>query len=111
MQFPSEFISDHDIEYVFKKNELFMGRMIGSSKSTYRNNHPKDTIVFNANIVIESKGKIWYGDLNVTEDYKKLEKISNELDEHLYILYEMDARFGSENKLIEEIIKKAVVKI
>ncbi|MEK0381896.1 MAG: hypothetical protein QQN48_02510, partial [Nitrosopumilus sp.] len=111
MQFPSEFIPNRDIEILFEENNLLMGRMIGGSKSSYMKLHSKDTIVFNANIIIESKGKIWHGDLNVTEDYEKLEKISNGLDEHLYILREMDARFGDENESIDKLIKKAIVKI
>ncbi len=53
-------------------------------------------------------GKIWYGDVNLTKDYKVLKRIAECLNETLYILWEMDCRFGSENKPTSELIKKAV---
>ena len=53
-------------------------------------------------------GKVWFGDLNLTEDYKTLKKIAESLNTTLYILWEMDARFGEEDKPIDELIGKAV---
>jgi hypothetical protein len=53
-------------------------------------------------------GKVWYGDLNLTEDYLVLREISECLNTTLYVLWESDGRFGEENKPIDELIKKAV---
>jgi len=80
------------------------GRIFGS-KSSYRLKHPNDFILFNANVCIE-KEKIWYGDLNLTLDKKKLQKLAKELNENIYVFYEMDARFENENKFN---IEKAVI--
>jgi hypothetical protein len=96
-QFPSEFLSDGDIYQIFSTNKLMMGRMISGSKSGYYDEYPDNLIVFNANVVIESRGKIWHGDLDVTRDMENLEKIAETLEEPLYILREMDARFENED--------------
>ena len=53
-------------------------------------------------------GKVWYGDLNLTEDYKTLKKIAESLNTDLYVLWEMDARFGEEMKPLNELLDKAV---
>ena len=56
---------------------------------------------------IKDIGKVWYGDLNITEDYLILKSIADSLNTTLYVLWEMDARFGKEKKPIDELIKKA----
>lgn len=96
-QFPSEFRSDGDLYDLFNSHGFLMGRMISGSKSGYRDRFPDHFIIFNANIVIESRGKVWYGDLDITIDGPKLSEVSKKLGENLYILYEMDARFENEN--------------
>ena len=53
-------------------------------------------------------GKVWYGDLNLTEDYKVLKNIGITLNSTLYILWESDARFGEEMKPLNELLDKAV---
>jgi hypothetical protein len=109
--FPSEFLSDGDIYKIFAENFLMIGRMISGSKSGYRDRYPNNKVVFNANIVTKSKGKVWHGDLDITLDYDKLQAVANILKEDLYILYEMDARFENENAGFEYWEKKAVEKI
>jgi hypothetical protein len=71
------------------------GRMISGSKSGYRNRFPKNRPGFNANVCVES-GKIWHGDLDLTLDGERLQQLANELDEKVYVLHEMDARFENE---------------
>jgi hypothetical protein len=97
-------------EYValFNYNNLPMGRLLGFSKSAYRDSHPDDVIIFNANILTKSNGKVWYGDINVTHDFDNLKNVADTLGEDLYILYESDCRFENENKTIEELLSKAV---
>ena len=96
-QFPSEFLSDGDLYQLFSTAGLHMGRMISGSKSMYWEEHKDNLIVFNANIIIESRGKVWHGDLDVTLDRERLQKACDALEEDLYILREMDARFDKED--------------
>lgn len=107
-QFPSEYEPNLDqriIRDVFHKHGLNIGRMIGSSKSTYRFENPNHEIYFNANIITINYGKVWYGDIDVNVDGEDLKKISKEIEEPLFILYEIDARFENENKPAGELIK------
>ena len=97
-----------DIQKIFEAYKFFDGRMIGGSKTTYRKNHPDDLIVFNANIVISEYGKVWYGDINLTEDYLVLREIAECLNTTLHILWEMDCRFGKESRPFEQLIREDV---
>lgn len=83
----------------------FNGRMISHSKSSYTDKHPENVVVFNGN-VCTSKGKIWYGDIDVTLDESNLKKLATTIGENVYVLKEMDARFEHEAK---PLLDKAVV--
>ena len=106
-QFPSEFLSDGDMYQLFMSNHLMMGRMIGGSKSGYMESHPNNDVVFNANIIIPSKGKVWHGDLDVTLDKEYLQNVAKALEEDLYILGEHDARWGEEDKPTKVLMARA----
>lgn len=68
------------------------GRMISGSKTA-----PKGHVcVFNANVCIKSKGKIWFGDIDVTADADDLKRLAVEKNEPVYVLREYDARFQTE---------------
>lgn len=86
----------------------YPGRIISFSKSGYRENHPNNMVMFNANIIVDGV-KVWYGDLDITLDIDKLQEIADTLQKHLFILREMDARFGKEIELKEVLEKKAAV--
>ena len=110
-EYPSDFKPDmivEDIQQYFESHSLYVARMIGGSKTGYCTEHSDDLIVFNANVLMPGYGKVWYGDLNLTEDYLVLREISECLDTTLYVLWESDGRFGEENKPIDELIKKSV---
>ena len=110
-EYPSDFkptMSVMEIQQYFDAYSFHDGRMIGGSKSHYHMEHPDDLIVFNANVLMTGYGKVWYGDLNLTEDYLVLKDIAKSLNSTLYVLWERDGRFGEENKPIDELIKKAV---
>ena len=98
---PSEFNTEESYCRIFDKYGLMMSRMISGSKSLYRQRYPDHKVCFNANVVAESYGKVWYGDLDLTLDREKLQEVANELNDTLYVLYEMDGRFENENKPIE----------
>ena len=109
--YPSDFKPDVLVEETqqhFESHGFNTARMIGGSKSIYRKEHPKDLVIFNANVFMKDMGKVWYGDLNLTQDYIILKSIADSLDTTLYILWESDGRFGEENKPIDELIKKSV---
>ena len=108
--FPSEFTPERNFDEIFNKHGFMMGRMISGSKSLYRSKYPEHEVYFNANIVIESAKKVWYGDIDFHFDSVKLQEICNELKEPVYILREMDGRFENENQPIE-FYKKNAVKI
>jgi hypothetical protein len=54
------------------------------------------------------QGKVWFGDLNITKEGKKLAVIVKNIGEPLYILRERDCRFSTENDPIDDIIQRAV---
>ena len=109
--YPSDFKPDvlvKETQQYFESHGLILARMIGGSKSIYRKEYPKDLVIFNANVLMKDIGKVWYGDLNLTQDYMILKSIADSLDTTLYILWESDGRFGEENKPIDELVKKSV---
>jgi hypothetical protein len=109
--YPSDFkpsVSVQEVQQFFNAHSFHNGRMIGGSKTGYRNMHPDDLIIFNANVLIPGHGKVWYGDLNLTEDYLALREIAQNLNTELYVLRESHARFGEEDKSLTELINKAV---
>lgn len=110
-EYPSDFkptTNVMEIQKFFRAFGLEDARMLGGAKYIYQNDHPEDLIVFNANVIMKDVGKVWYGDLNLTEDYNVLREIAQSLNTELYVLWESHGRFGEENKPINELIKKAV---
>lgn len=76
------------------------GRLITGSKSSYLDRHPNNQAFFNANVATKEHGKLWYGDLDLsTKDKEALEELASELETTVYVLREMDGRFGMETKL------------
>ena len=103
------------IDNIFLSHDLRCGRLIASSKSgylaKYESIEQKNKVIFNANIIINDLGKIWFGDLDCNVDIQKLQSIAIQLNTPLYILREMDCRFGNENLPINSLIKKSVITI
>ena len=110
-EYPSDFkpsTSIQEIQQHFEAYNLHSGRMLSGSKTGYTIERPNNLILFNANVLMKDIGKVWYGDLNLTEDYLVLREIAECLDTTLHVLWESDGRFGDENKPLDELIKKAV---
>ena len=100
----------HDAELkVMRKHGFELSRMIAYSKSTYIAKRPNNQAIFNANVVTD-QGKIWWGDLDLADDSEKLQQVANDLNCNLYILREMDYRFGKENRPFREVERLAVKK-
>jgi hypothetical protein len=72
------------------------GKMIAHSKSGYMRNKPENLVVFNSNVCVKS-GKIWYGDLDITESYHQLKDLTDFLGEEIFVLRESDGRFENED--------------
>ena len=110
-EYPSDFkpsVSVQEVQQYFDAYSFHNGRMIGGSKMGYSDQHPDELIVFNANVLMPGYGKVWYGDLNLTEDYLVLKDIAKSLNSTLYVLWESDGRFGLEMKPLNELFDKAV---
>lgn len=82
----------------WKKNGLNLNRLISGNKTLYRNRFPKNFVCFNANIFADGIGKVWWGDIDITQDHKKILQVASNLKIKLYILYEMDGRFENVNR-------------
>lgn len=95
---------NQDIVNIASRILGFVGKMIGGSKSRYREQYPDHTVVFNSNIATKSHGKIWYGDVDLTLSEQLLIDLAKELGEPIYLFREMDMRFQNEGKTVDEII-------
>ena len=92
------------ITEVLQEKQFYHGRMLSGSKTS-----PKgERCVWNANIVTRNNGKVWYGDLNLTTEFARLNDAAKAIGEPLYILREHDARFDREKDSVESLISKAV---
>ena len=110
-EYPSDFkptVPVQEIQKYFEAHGFYDARMLGGTKMDYHTEHKDDLIIFNANVLMPGYGKVWYGDLNLTEDYLVLREIAETLNTELYVLWEMDARFGEEMKPLNELLDKAV---
>jgi len=96
------------IRTTFCNAGLPTGKMLSFSKTEYRQANPGHEVYFNANIVTTSKGKIWWGDLDVTIDGPMLEQVARELNEEIYVLRELDGRFENEELSGNELKSKSV---
>lgn len=102
--FPSEY-KKNAFTIIAEKHLGYSGMMLSGSKSGYRKVYPSHVPIFNANVCTKEDGKIWHGDLDLTLDSDKLIKLSSELKKTVYVLYEMDGRFGNADKpLLEQAV-------
>lgn len=97
-----------EVAKIIEEQGLRNERMISGSKSGYHRINPDSFAVFNANIITKRNGKVWWGDLDIKVDGKKLKKAAEQAGTTLYVLREKDARFGSEKDKPKNLIKKAV---
>lgn len=89
---------------IFAKHNLMLGRLISYSKTA----PPEHQVIWNANVVSENQGKVWYGDLSLVKDIDKLQAIANDMGDSLYVLKEADCRFEKENASIEFLKSQAL---
>jgi hypothetical protein len=94
---------------VFSAEALPIGRCFGS-KSGYRQSHPGNEFIPNANVFCRTRGKIWWGDLDLTYDRPKLEAVSRRLRMCLYVLCEFDGRFENAAQQHSIVVARAIWK-
>ena len=94
------------MEEILMKHLGMPGLMISGSKSGYIDKNPKNLAVFNANVCVGLE-KAWWGDIDVTLSINKLIALSKELNDVIFVLYEMDGRFDNESepKITNYVIK------
>lgn len=100
-------MNQEQILEIFRNNLLFNERMMCSSKTMYITRFPEHEVVFNANVFNDTQ-KIWWGDLDLTLDSERLQKISQELGMNLHVLRECDGKLDNEELLSETIVEKSV---
>tara|TARA_R110000824_G_scaffold169965_7_gene347166 strand:+ start:4135 stop:4539 length:405 start_codon:yes stop_codon:yes gene_type:complete len=111
MTYPSDFKSPKSIKtitQIFESNEFPFGYMLDGQKWKYSESFPNHLVIFNANVLTKSHGKVWYGDLDVSISHARLKKIAEQVGEPLYVLHESAARFGEENKPVKRLLAQAV---
>lgn len=69
------------------------GRLLSWSKSAYRNEHPEDEVLFNACVFSEDGLLIWFGDLNLTLEADRLQRLADRLGRAIYVTPELPYRF------------------
>lgn len=69
------------------------GKLISWSKSGYRNNNPKNLVIFNAVLKDKDNKEIWSGDMDVTLEEEKLMELAKLLGEKIYV-YPESSRFN-----------------
>jgi hypothetical protein len=92
---------------VFSAEALPVGRCFGS-KSGYRSSHPGHKFIPNANVFCRTRGKIWWGDLDLTLDKPKLEAVARRLRMRLYVLFEYDGRFENADRKHSTVVAQAI---
>jgi hypothetical protein len=81
------------------------GRMISGSKTAYSRRYPSRLVVFNANLLVAGL-KLWWGDLDLSEDAPRLRRLARELGDELHLLYEHNGRFHGRDRtpLVEKYV-------
>ncbi len=92
----------------FEAEGLLTGRLLAGSKSAYREKHPENEVYFNANIFNSDGKKIWYGDLDLTLEAEKIDRIAEAMGEKLFVLREMDGRFENESLSEIKVMQRAI---
>lgn len=98
-----------DIIKNLKKEGFYSGRMVGESKTMYKNVYPYNMVFFDANIYIfngEKFENIWFGDIDIHVDAYILKEISFNNNTIFYILPKSNTNFEDES--MDVIIENSV---
>jgi hypothetical protein len=100
-----EFVSEY-LDYTARVLFGPPGRLLAASDVWYEKQHPDHVVVFNANVCIDGPRKIWFGDVDLTDDERRLAVLAKALNTKVYVLAERDGRFGGrdENPLLDKAV-------
>ena len=82
-------------------------RLLSLSKGGYLEEHPGHAAVFNANVCL-GPDKVWWGDIDLTDEEDRLVTLAVATGETVTLLYERDGRFRNED---EPLIENAVYSV
>ena len=102
-----EFKASRRDRRLFSECGLCFCRCFGS-KSRYRDANPRNQFVPNANVFCRTRGKVWWGDLDLAGDKPALEEAAKRLRVRLYVLAEIDGRFENAEASHSEVICRAL---
>ena len=105
-------MSKEEIIKIINKDLGYSGRMVSGSKGKYRDSNPNNIVYFNANIFIPNYSKVWYGDIDLTEDKEILELIkqnSGKYQKEIYELYNKKIPYRTFSKKLENLEKKKLI--
>lgn len=89
----SNWACDKAVEYLG-----YCGQMMSGSKKA----SVERRVVWNGNVCTREHGKLWFGDISITESSKALQKLADALRVNVYVLRERDARFEFETSPLFE---------
>lgn len=104
---PDAEFNRQDFTPAFARAGLGLGRCFGS-KSRYRDSHPRCIFIPNANVFSRKKGRMWWGDLDLSNDRVALERVARQMRTKLYVISEFDGRFDEAEKTLADLISAAV---
>lgn len=93
-------------QQTLKSLNFYGGRMLGSSKSEYRREHPDNLVVFNSALITKSGEHFVMMDVDLTLEDDKLKTAAKTIGEFI-ILRESDS-WGADPKNYEQLKEKAV---
>jgi hypothetical protein len=85
------------------------GQLITASHVWFDKLFPDHVAVFNANVCIAPPRKIWFGDIDLTEDERGLAVLAKALDTKVYVLNERDGRFQGRDE--QPLLERAVLNV
>jgi hypothetical protein len=89
-------MSDPDEEFVELATGLGLplSRLVSPSKSDFMRRHPQHAVVFNATITNAAGERMWWGDVDLTEDEEALHQLAQRAGFDLFVYHEADSRRG-----------------
>lgn len=93
----------NDLINVIEENLGYPGRLIAISKSRYRERYPKSIVYFNACIFDEKGKQIWWGDIDMNKDRRKLNKIAKIYKKSFYVTPEHPFRTDFNNVKLSQL--------
>jgi len=93
------------VEEYLTEREYYAGRMISFSKSAYCDLYPSHIVLFNARLY-NTKGKeVWWGDVDLSQDWKVFLEASCSLNQTLILTPETPYRYTGLKEMLKTLQK------